>query len=302
MDISQYSEKTLSLALVLGAAVWGLYWYPLRAIEGAGISGSWSVVFFNACPLIVLLPTLLFARGKLNSVLWPTLLAALLIGMAFTFYSNGLVETTVVRATLLYYLTPVWSTIVGVVWLSERLTKARIIAIIIAFIGLYLLIADGELSMQSFNRGDVYSLLSGILWAFGVAVLNRWATIPILPLTTFIFLTTTVISALFAHVLVGDALPDSAMVKAAFPTALLWSIVIILPGFLVIFRVSQVLFPGRVGILAMSEVVVAIFSASILLPQETLTTLQWVGAAAIIAAGLVEVLFGYSRSSDSASV
>jgi len=288
------------LALALGAAVWGLYWYPLRAIESAGISGAWSVVFFNACPLLVLLPTLPFVLRSLKTVFWPTMLASVLIGLAFTLYSNGLVETTVVRATLLYYLTPVWSTIVGVVWLSERLTKARVVAIVIAFIGLYLLVSDGELSLESFNRGDVYSLLSGIMWAFGVAVLNRWANIPILPLTTFIFLTTTAISALFAHGLVGAALPEMAMVKTAFPTALLWSVVIILPGFLVIFRVSQILFPGRVGILAMSEVVVAIFSASILLPDETLNTMQWVGAAAIVAAALVEVLFGYSKSDASA--
>lgn len=59
------------------------------------------------------------------------------------------------------------------------------------------------------------------------------------------------------------------MLKDAFPTALLWSMVIILPCFLVIFRVSQVLFPGRVGILTMPEVVVAIISASLLLPNET---------------------------------
>ncbi len=44
----------------------------------------------------------------------------------------------------------------------------------------------------------------------------------------------------------------------------------------------------------MSEVVVAVFSASILLPGEKMAVLQWIGAAAILAAGLVEVLFGYS--------
>jgi len=70
----------------------------------------------------------------------------------------------------------------------------------------------------------------------------------------------------------------------------------ILPSFFVILRVSQVLFPGRVGILMMSEVIVAIVSASLLIPEETMLWLQWVGAAAIVAAGLIEVLFGYSRS------
>ena len=56
------------------------------------------------------------------------------------------------------------------------------------------------------------------------------------------------------------------------------------------------LYPGRVGILGMSEVVVAIFSAAILVPEETMLPLQWAGAAAIVVAGLIEVLFGYSQS------
>jgi len=292
------SDKTLSLALSLSAAAWGLYWLPLRTIESAGISGSWSVVFFNACPLIVLLPWLVFHFRKLKNIAGPTLLAAIMIGMAFTLYANGLLETTVVRATMLYYLTPVWSTLIGVIWLSEPLTRARIIAIGVAFLGLFLLLSDGESSEYPLNIGDLYSFLSGIFWAIGVATLNRWSNIPILPLATFIFISTTAISALFAGVLYVDPLPDFAMMQAAFPTAAFWSIFILLPCFCIIFRVSQLLFPGRVGILTMSEVIVAIISAAILLPEETMVWMQWLGAVAILLAGLIEVLFGHSRKQE----
>ena len=292
------SDKTLSLALSLSAAAWGLYWLPLRTIEDAGLSGSWSVVFFNACPLIVLLPWLVFHFRKLKNIAGPTMLAAIMIGMAFTLYANGLLETTVVRATMLYYLTPVWSTLIGVIWLSEPLTRARIIAIGVAFLGLFLLLMNGESTDYPLNIGDLYSLLSGIFWAIGVATLNRWSNIPILPLASFIFVSTTVISAFFAGVLYVDPLPDFTMMQAAFPTAAFWSIFILLPCFCIIFRVSQLLFPGRVGILTMSEVIVAIISAAILVPEETMLWMQWVGAAAILLAGLIEVLFGHSRKRE----
>ena len=291
-----YSDNTLSLALAFCAGVWGLYWFPLRAIENVGISGTWSVVFFNACPLILLAPLLIFNFRKLVTIFWPTLLAAIMIGMAFTLYSNGLVETTIVRATMLYYLTPVWSTLIGVIWLSEPLTRARIVAIGVALLGLFLLLSNGASSDFPLNIGDLYSLLSGIFWAFGVATLNRWSNIPILPLATFIFLFTTLISAFFAGVLHLDPLPDMTMLATAIPTAAFWSIAIFLPCFCIIFRVSQQLFPGRVGILTMSEVVVAIISAAVLVPEETMLLMQWVGAIAIILAGLVEVLFGYKTS------
>ena len=118
-----YSDATLSVAFTIRAAAWGLYWLPLRAIESAGISGSWSVVFFNACPLIVLTPLLIFGFKSLKGILASSIFAAVMIGLAFTLNANGLMETTVVRATLLYYLTPIWSTLIGVLWLSECLTK-----------------------------------------------------------------------------------------------------------------------------------------------------------------------------------
>ena len=59
---------------------------------------------------------------------------------------------------------------------------------------------------------------------------------------------------------------------------------------MVVFKVSQILFPGRVAILLMSEVVVAIISASVLVPEERMFYLQWLGALAIITAGFTELV------------
>ena len=289
-------DKTLSIFLALSAGVWGLYWLPLRSIEELGVTASWSVVLFNACPLVVLVPLLLFNYQQLKGLVGPTTLAGLMIGIAFNLYANGLLETTVARATLLYYLTPIWSTLLGVVWLSEPLTKARIIAIGVALIGLFLLLSNANPSNQALNIGDLYSFMSGIFWAIGVSVLNRWAAIPILPLLAFTFLATTLFSALTAGLLPANPVPDLQAVKMALPAAAFWAIFIFVPSFFIIFRISQLLFPGRVGILTMTEAIVAIVSAAILIPEESMLLLQWVGAGAIIMAGLIEVLFGYSKN------
>jgi len=296
-----YSDKILSLALTVSAAFWGLYWLPLRAIESTGVAGSWAVVYLNACPLLLLIPVLAFRWSTLKILFWPTALAGLMIGLAFTLYATGLVETTIVRATMLYYLTPVWSTLIGVIWLSERLGSARIIAIAVAFVGMFLLLADAETIQHGLNIGDVCSLLSGIFWAVGIATLKRWSSIPILTVATYIFIATTLVSASMAAFFHADPLPELLQLRTAFATAVFWSVCILLPCFCVIFRVSQLLFPGRVGILGMSEVVVAIVSASILVPEETMAALQWLGAAAILSAGFIEVLFGYSSSEKSAN-
>ena len=140
MHIVFKSDKILSFIIVVSSCAWGLYWLPLRSIEEAGIVGSWSIVFVNACPLLILVPLLLFNLDQLKVYPKPIFFAGFMIGAAFTFYANGLVETSVIRATLLFYLSPIWSTIIGIIWLKERLTIARVISIIIALLGLIFLL------------------------------------------------------------------------------------------------------------------------------------------------------------------
>ena len=297
MSTKLYSEKTLSLAIFISAALWGLYWIPLRAIENMGIPGSWTVPFFNACPLLVLIPLFIFYFKIIQGNWMVTLLASIMIGFAFSFYAYGLLETTVIRATLLFYLSPIWSTMIGVIWLKEKFTKARVISIFIGLLGLFFLLSPNNLSNQSLNIGDLFSILSGFCWGVGGSILKRNSnTVSIISLATLLYLSTTVISIIFATLFYADPLPNLASIKSAFPTAAFWSIFILSPGFIVIFKVSQILFPGRVGILMMSEVIVACISASIFLPEETMVIIQWFGVIGIVSAALVEVIFGYKAS------
>lgn len=296
MQLIFKSDKILSLIIVVSSCAWGLYWLPLRSIEQSGIAGSWSIVLVNACPLIILVPLIFFNLDKLKKYPRPILFAGIMIGAAFTFYANGLVQTSVIRATLLFYLSPIWSTIIGIIWLNERLTIARVISIIVALIGLILLLYDfrnQETAMLNF--GDFSSILSGLFWALGASILKKWSKLPIIPLTAIVYFSTTSLSILLATIVYKAPIPSLALIGQNFSTAFIWSVIVLLPSFCIIFRISQILFPGRVGILMMSEVAVAVISAKILLPEEQMVILQWIGASAILLAGVVEIIFGYSK-------
>ena len=296
MQLIFKSDKILSLIIVVSSCAWGLYWLPLRSIEQSGIVGSWSIVLVNACPLIILVPLIFFNLDKLKKYPKPIFFAGIMIGAAFTFYANGLVQTSVIRATLLFYLSPIWSTIIGIIWLNERLTIARVISIIVALIGLILLLYDfrnQETAMLNF--GDFSSILSGLFWALGASILKKWSKLPIIPLTAIVYFSTTSLSILLAIIVYKAPIPSLALIGQNFSTAFIWSVIVLLPSFCIIFRISQILFPGRVGILMMSEVAVAVISAKILLPEEQMVILQWIGASAILLAGVVEIIFGYSK-------
>ena len=296
MQLIFKSDKILSFIIVVSSCAWGLYWLPLRSIEQSGIVGSWSIVLVNACPLIILVPLIFFNLDKLKKYPKPIFFAGIMIGAAFTFYANGLVQTSVIRATLLFYLSPIWSTIIGIIWLNERLTIARVISIIVALIGLILLLYDfrnQETAMLNF--GDFSSILSGLFWALGASILKKWSKLPIIPLTAIVYFSTTSLSILLAIIVYKAPIPSLALIGQNFSTAFIWSVIVLLPSFCIIFRISQILFPGRVGILMMSEVAVAVISAKILLPEEQMVILQWIGASAILLAGVVEIIFGYSK-------
>ena len=296
MQLIFKSDKILSLIIVVSSCAWGLYWLPLRSIEQSGIVGSWSIVLVNACPLIILVPLIFFNLDKLKKYPEPILFAGIMIGAAFTFYANGLVQTSVIRATLLFYLSPIWSTIIGIIWLNERLTIARVISIIVALIGLILLLYDfRNQETVMLNFGDFSSILSGLFWALGASILKKWSKLPIIPLTAIVYFSTTSLSILLAIIVYKAPIPSLALIGQNFSTAFIWSVIVLLPSFCIIFRISQILFPGRVGILMMSEVAVAVISAKILLPEEQMVILQWIGASAILLAGVVEIIFGYSK-------
>ena len=211
MQLIFKSDKILSLIIVVSSCAWGLYWLPLRSIEQSGIVGSWSIVLVNACPLLILVPLIFFNLDKLKKYPKPIFFAGIMIGAAFTFYANGLVETSVIRATLLFYLSPIWSTIIGIIWLNERLTIARVISIIVALIGLIFLLYDfRDQETVILNFGDFSSILSGLFWALGASILKKWSNLPIVPLTAIVYFSTTSLSilllSLFISLLVSQRL------------------------------------------------------------------------------------------------
>jgi drug/metabolite transporter (DMT)-like permease len=83
--------------------------------------------------------------------------------------------------------------------------------------------------------------------------------------------------------------PSLALLQQVAPASTVISIGIILPSILIIFWAQKFLFPGRVALLMMTEVIVATLTASWMLPQEAMGMLEWIGACLIVGACVVEI-------------
>jgi drug/metabolite transporter (DMT)-like permease len=172
------TQARASLLIILGGCMWGVYWLPLRHLEGLGFTGaSAGIALYIGC-LVVLLPfTLRF--GAIIRTHWRVLLfSSLLTGAAFSLFTTALALTDVIRAILLFYLTPAWGTILGLMFLGERLDRARILALLFAFVGLAVIFGgNGGIPIPR-TTGDIFALLSGIFWAVGSMGLLKAPAIP----------------------------------------------------------------------------------------------------------------------------
>ncbi len=277
-----------SAVVVIAAAVWGLYWIPLRLLQEQGVAGDSAVALLHI-PALLPLMLVVALQWKLHRGHWgKILLIGLFTGLGIALYSSGVVYSSVVRATLLFYLTPVWATIIEILWFKEKADWSRWLAVAGGLAGMALMLSGNE-SVQ-LNIGDLLALLSGIFWAIGAAMIKRFDTVPIagLALGQFAFTVFTVL--LIGSLMGSESHFQITQVVSVLPVISLISILIFLPVVLAIIWAQKFINPGRVGLLMMSEVLVAVVSASLLLPQERMTIIEYCGAALIIGACLFEVL------------
>lgn len=278
-----------ALAVALCGAMWGFFWYPLRWFDGEGIGAGWIGLVFNLVALASCLPWLL--RRAAWDGARRQVLTGLLLGTAFSFYTVSLVLTDVIDAILLFYLTPVWSTLGGCVFLGHRLGLTRVFAIACGFAGLACILGPGGGLPVPRNAGDWLALASGILWSAGSLRSYRWPVAGI-ALPVFTFCAGGAVSAAFVLVVgTGLALPLAAIgnLAALLPWVVLLAFILFVPPNFLVLWATQRMDPGRVGILLMTEVLFGAISAA-LLSGEPFGALEFTGTALIVAAALVDVL------------
>ena len=280
----QYPPRQALLLVFLSSAIWGLLWVPMRYLGSVGLSGLWAVVLFHLLPAAAMLPFMrslvLIGRDQWG----PVLSAGLLMGAGFVLYSLGLVMASVTKTVVLFYMTPIWSSLLAFVWLVERAGFGRWVAIAGALIGCVLTTAVHE-DLAGFDRLDMLGLLSGVFWAIGSVIIRRYDRLDYRHITFFQYLLGGLIALLAALAFAGPV-PALPIWLVAIPPAFVASSVVFLPTALLIFRIMQYISPGLVGILMLSEVFFAALTASLFL-GETLAALQWLGAAFIIMTAII---------------
>ncbi len=270
-------------------AMWGGFWYPLRWFDSQGVGGGWTSLLFNAVAAISPLPWLL--QRKAWNGFGAQALTGLLLGSAFSLYTVSLVLTDVLHAILLFYLTPVWSTLAGWFFLRERLSLSRIIAMALGFAGMACILGIKDGLPLPRNSGDWLALGSGMLWAAGtLRSFARPSAGVALPVFSFSVggLASSAVILLIANGL-SMPLASTGNIAHALPWIVLLALIIFVPPNFLVLWAAQRIDSGRVGILLMTEVLVGSITAAAF-SGEPFGIMELSGTILIVAAGLIEVL------------
>jgi drug/metabolite transporter (DMT)-like permease len=284
-----------SLAVAASGLIWGIWWLPLRQLEGAGLDGNWANVAVYALAALLTAPFAFVLRQRVAAQLRPLLIIGLISGTSLCLWNYALITGNIVRVTLLFYLAPVWCTALSLIVFREPVRAVRLLTIVGGLAGAAVLVGIERGGGSALSAADGMALLSSLMFACMTVYVRKvggevggWEK-------TFFTTVFGALTALVAVWLVPEGpVPALATVTAAFPALLLCMVwqVVLLALFL---WGSAYVESGRVAIYLLLEVVGAVVSAS-LLTADPFGWREAVGCILIVGAGLLEGLDELRRS------
>lgn len=169
------------VALLFNAFVWGVSWWPLRALHEAGVHPLWAtaLVYLAALVCMVLLMPA-SARSFLRTPkLWLLAVAAGLTNICFNW---AVTLGDVVRVVLLFYLMPAWSVLLAWRLLGERPHFLALLRLLLAFAGVALVVLPPGAPLARLVSGlsatDFLAVAGGFCFALTNVFLRRFHDTP----------------------------------------------------------------------------------------------------------------------------
>lgn len=277
----------LVLALLAGATLWGVVWYPMRLLEQAGLSGLWltlGIYFVATCAGLVLA-----WRQRHWLTRSPVLLLALAVTGGWTnlAFILAILDGNVMRVLLLFYLAPVWALIFGWIFLKEEISGITLAILTVALAGAMMMLWQGD-SPWPWPRDstDWLALSSGLAFAASNVFVRYGQEIPV-PVKSFVTWIGVVLMAAVLLIWNQTPVPEVTISTLAGVAALgLFGMVTM--TLLVQYGVSHMPV-HRSAIILLFELVAGAISQQ-LLTDEVMTLMEWGGGGLVVVAAVLTAL------------
>jgi len=275
-------------AILASALFWGTGWYPVRELNDAAASaGSFPMFVSYAIAGFVTLPFVFIHFTDIRGAFVKWLGIGVFAASAYTLYVEALLIGQIGRVLILFYLMPVWATLLERFVLGQKLTLDRVITLVVGFCGL-VFIAGPEALAGTFSAVDIMSVAAGLSFAIAVFLINRTPEIPVSGKIGGIFMMSVPIFFVVSLLPGGsEAIQLAAVPSDAWLWILVHALIWFVPAFGLSIYGSNLTQPGRAAIFFMAEVLTGIITAA-LFAGEVLTGREAIGAVLVVSAGLIE--------------
>ena len=286
----------IAIALAISAGAWGIYWLPQRILEEGGLTGGWGTIAQMIIGVILLLPIAIWrkVKGKTTGLEMP--LTGFLIGGGFICYALSFLLTDVVRALILFYMTPIWTTIFEILFLKKRPGLERVLTLSLALGGLWIVFSKQTIIPLPENSGDWLALAGGALFSAGLVRLELIKTDGVFPIIFSFFFFGSIFNIVAGFLLkeyLGPVPPIEAFVSMALFLIII-SVFYFIPTGIVIFWSPSNLGAGLCSILFLSEIVVGVITSSIL-TNEPFGWREITGSSLIVIGGVLAVVLAPNK-------
>ena len=272
------------LVLFISSVGWGLTWWPIKMLSDRGLTGPMVVFLAFSAASIVLFP-LLVKQWSCWKGRYPYLfLIALFGGFANLAFQTALYHGEVVRVMILFYLLPVWSVLGGRFFLHERIDAKRVLTLVMALSGAVLILGGFAIIDNPPSWIDLLAIGSGFAFAMNNLVFRATQSMPLGGKVSAMF---TGCMLLMGAYLLAVPQPDNDIALDntlwAFLYGIGWLAVITFGTQWGVTRIEA----GRASIIIVMELLVAVFSAMLIL-QQPMSAMEWVGGVLVLVAAVLE--------------
>lgn len=275
----QHTPVLPVISLLLAATMWGIVWIPLRWLEQQGLQGLSLTWLVYAGTLIYIVPIL--ARRFAELAVSPGLLLGILLcsGWCNTAFILAILEGEVVRVILLFYLSPVWSTLLARFVLKEAISGRAYLVIVLAIAGAMIMLWSPQIGFPWPQSGaDWLAISSGFAFAMTNMFINKASRTSVPVKMIMSWLGVMVVTSTFLLVT-----PSEFSVSNTLPAlfAMLTGMLLIAPmTAAVVYGVTHMPI-HRSAVILLFEVVASVVSTYLLI-EERLSVAEWVGGCIVV--------------------
>ena len=289
----------ISFALAISAGAWGIYWLPQRYLESGGLTGGWGTISQMLIGVLLLLPIAIWRVTKNKDSGFELPLTGLLVGGGFICYALSFLLTDVIRALILFYMTPIWTTIFEIIFLKKKPGWERAVTLTLALVGLWIVFSKNTIFPLPENAGDWIALIGGAMFAGGMIRLEVVKTDGVFPII-FSFFFYGALFNIFAGFLLSEHLGSMPSIDAFVSMSIfliVLSVFYFIPTGIVILWSPSKLGAGLCSILFLTEIVVGVISSSIL-TNEPFGWREIVGSSMIVIGGILAVVLAPKNTNN----